>query len=139
MPYRNASLALISLAAGLDAAALLVFVMIGRSSHGGEGLWGVLGTWWPFLAGLVVAWLVMSAWRTPVQIVWTGLGVWLITVVVALLLRVVSGQGVQTSFVIVTFLVVGAFLLGWRAVALLVRRLRGRTASAADSARPSPK
>jgi uncharacterized membrane protein YhaH (DUF805 family) len=81
----------------------------------------------------------MRAWRTPLQIVWTGLGVWLITVVVALLLRVVSDQGVQTSFVIVTFVVVGAFLLGWRAVALLVRRLRGRTASAADSARPSPK
>lgn len=138
MPYRNASLALISLAAGLDAALLLLFVMIGRASHN-EGLWGALGTWWPFLAGLVVAWLVMRAWRTPVQIVWTGLGVWLITVVVALLLRVVTGQGVQTSFVIVTFVVVGAFLLGWRAVAWLVRRLRGRTASSTGAARPSPR
>ena len=130
MPYRNSSLAVISLAAGLDAAALLVFVVIGRSNHG-ESLWGVLGTWWPFLAGLVVGWLVLRAWRTPLQLIWTGLGVWLVIVVVALLLRVASGQGVQTSFVIVTFAVVGALLLGWRAVAMLVRRLRTRDAGSA--------
>ncbi|WEO76684.1 DUF3054 domain-containing protein [Cryobacterium sp. SO2] len=127
MPYRNSSPALISLAAGLDAALLLLFVVIGRASHG-EGLWGVLGTWWPFLGGLLVGWLVLRAWRTPLQIVWTGLGVWLITVVVGMLLRVASGQGVQLSFVIVTVLVIGVFLLGWRAIALLTRRLRGRTA-----------
>ena len=127
MPYRNASLAVISLAAGLDAALLLLFVMIGRASHG-EGLWGVLGTWWPFLVGLIVAWLVLRVWRTPLQIVWTGLGMWLITVTVGLLLRVVSGQGVQFSFVVVTFLVVGVFLVGWRAIALIVGRLRPRRA-----------
>jgi len=128
MPYRNSSPALISLAAGLDAGLLLLFVVIGRANHGGEGLWGVLGTWWPFLAGLIAAWLLLRAWRTPVSIVWTGLGVWLITVVVGMLLRVATGQGVQTSFVVVTVIVIGVFLLGWRAIALLVRRLRRRSA-----------
>lgn len=132
MPYRNSSPALISLAAGLDAAALLLFVVIGRASHG-EGLWGVLGTWWPFLGGLLVGWLVMRAWRTPLQLIWTGLGVWLVTVLVALLLRQITGQGVQTSFVIVTVLVVGTLLLGWRMIALLVRRLRRRTTSDASA------
>ncbi|MEC5184552.1 uncharacterized membrane protein YhaH (DUF805 family) [Cryobacterium sp. MP_3.1] len=132
MPNRNASLAIVSLAAGLDAAMLLLFVVIGRASHG-EGLWGVLVTWWPFLAGLVVAWLVLTARRTPLRIVWTGVGVWLITVAVAMLLRVVSGQGVQLSFVIVTFLVLGVFLLGWRAIALLVQRQRRRGASVEGS------
>lgn len=111
---------------------LLLFVVIGRASHG-EGLWGVLVTWWPFLAGLVVAWLVLTARRTPLRIVWTGVGVWLITVVVAMLLRVVSGQGVQLSFVIVTFLVLGVFLLGWRAIALLVQRQRRLGASVEGS------
>lgn len=111
---------------------LLLFVVIGRASHG-EGLWGVLVTWWPFLAGLVVAWLVLTARRTPLRIVWTGVGVWLITVAVAMLLRVVSGQGVQLSFVIVTFLVLGVFLLGWRAIALLVQRQRRRGASVEGS------
>ena len=128
MPYRNSSFALVSFAAGLDAALLLLFVVIGRASHG-EGLWGVLDTWWPFLTGLVVAWLVLMARRTPVRILWTGVGVWLITVVVGLLLRIVSGQGVQLSFVIVTFLVLGVFLLGWRAIALLVQRQRRRVAA----------
>ena len=123
MPYRNSSPALIALAAGLDAALLLLFVAIGRANHG-EGLWGVLGTWWPFLAGLAVAWLVLRAWRTPLQLGWTGVGVWLITVVVAMLLRVASGQGVQFSFVVVTVVVVGVFLLGWRAIALVVLRHR---------------
>ena len=132
MPYRNPSFALVSLAAGLDAAMLLLFVVIGRASHG-EGLWGVLDTWWPFLTGLVVAWLVLMARRTPLRILWTGVGVWLITVVVGLLLRMVSGQGVQLSFVIVTFLVLGVFLLGWRAIALLVQRQRRRGAPAKGS------
>ncbi|MGY4857980.1 DUF3054 domain-containing protein [Cryobacterium sp. AP23] len=124
MPYRNSSPALIALAAGVDAALLLLFVVIGRANHGEDGLMGVLGTWWPFLAGLAVAWVVLRAWRTPLQLRWTGVGVWLITVVVAMLLRVASGQGVQLSFVIVTVVVVGVFLLGWRGIALLVRRLR---------------
>jgi hypothetical protein len=129
MPYRNSSPALICLAAGLDAALLLVFVVIGRANHGGEGLFGVLSAWWPFQAGLLVAWLIMRAWRTPALIRWTGVGVWLITVPVAMLLRVLSGQGVQTSFILVTVVVVGGFLLGWRLIALLVRRLAQRSPS----------
>ena len=98
----------------------------GRTSHG-EDLLGVLTTWWPFLGGLVVAWLVLRAWRQPLRIRWSGLAIWLITVVVGLLLRVVSQQGVQLSFVVVTFLVVGAFLVGWRAIGALVGHLRHRT------------
>jgi hypothetical protein len=129
MPYRNSSPALISLAAGLDAGLLLLFIVIGRANHGGEGLTGVLGAWWPFQTGLLVAWLVMRAWRTPAQLIWTGVGVWLITVTVALLLRILTGQGVQTSFVIVTVAVVGGFFLGWRVIALLVGRIRRRSPS----------
>ena len=132
MPASRVRPTVLAAAAGLDAALLLLFVVIGRASHG-EGLWGVLDTWWPFLTGLVVAWLVLMARRTPVRILWTGVGVWLITVVVGLLLRIVSGQGVQLSFVIVTFLVLGVFLLGWRAIALLVQRRRRRGATAKGS------
>jgi hypothetical protein len=127
MPYRTSSPALIAFAAVLDAALLLLFAALGRANHGGEGVWGLLGTWWPFLAGLVVGWVVMRAWRTPLGILWTGVGVWLVTVLAGMLLRVVSGQGVQTSFVVVTVLVVGVFLLGWRAVALLIRLRRPAT------------
>jgi hypothetical protein len=38
------------------------------------------------------------------------------------LLRVVAGQGVQLSFVVVTVVVLGVFVLGWRAVVAFVRR-----------------
>src|SRR5512133_3872044 len=108
MSSRPAGLPVVPLAAGLDAALVLLFVLIGRASHG-EGLWGVLVTWWPFLAGLAVGWLVLRAWRHPVRLVWTGVGIWLITVLVGMLLRVASGQGVQLSFVIVTVIVLGLF------------------------------
>lgn len=134
MSSRTPTPSVVALAAGLDAALLLLFVLIGRASHG-EDLLGVLTTWWPFLAGLVVAWLVLRAWRHPVRIRWTGLAIWVITVVVGLLLRVVSQQGVQFSFVVVTFLVVGAFLVGWRAIGALVVNRRHRAAVGTVSSR----
>jgi len=116
------------LAAGIDAALVLVFAAIGRASHE-EDLLGVLTTWWPFLGGLTIGWLIMRAWHAPQRIVYTGLGVWLWTVAGGLLLRVVSGQGVQPSFIVVTAIVLGVFLVGWRGVAVLVRRIRARSES----------
>jgi len=112
----------IVLAAVLDAGLVLVFVLIGRASHN-EGLLGTLQTWWPFLGGLAIGWVLMRAWRSPQRIVWTGIGLWVATVAGGLLLRVASGQGVQLSFAIVTAVTVAVFLIGWRALALLVRKL----------------
>jgi hypothetical protein len=43
-----------------------------------------------------------------------------------MLLRVASGQGIAVSFVVVAAIVLAVFLVGWRAVALLVRRLASR-------------
>ena len=105
----------------LDAALVLLFAAIGRLSHG-ETLAGLGVTAWPFLGGLIIGWLLLRAWRHPLSVVWTGLGIWIATVAGGLLLRVASGQGVQLSFAIVTTLVLGVFLLGWRAIAALVRR-----------------
>ncbi|TFD59943.1 DUF3054 domain-containing protein [Cryobacterium suzukii] len=112
----------IGTAAALDAAAVLAFAAIGRLSHG-ESLAGLGVTSWPFLGGLIIGWLLLRAWRHPRRIVWTGLGIWIVTVAGGLLLRLASGQGVQLSFAIVTTVVLGLFLLGWRAIAALVRRL----------------
>ncbi|MDH6237946.1 DUF3054 domain-containing protein [Cryobacterium sp. CG_9.6] len=109
----------------VDALLVLLFVIIGRASHN-EGVLGTLITYWPFLAGLVLGWLGLRAWRSPQRIRFTGLGIWVSTVVIGLLLRVASGQGVQLSFMIVTTIVLGVFLLGWRAVAALVQRSRSR-------------
>lgn len=116
------------IAAAADVLAVLVFVAIGRASHAEAlSIVGFLQTAWPFLAGLALGWLVMRAWRTPADVRWTGLGVWVITVVVGLLLRVVSGEGAPTGFVVVTTVVLGVFLLGWRGVVWALARGRRRS------------
>jgi hypothetical protein len=117
------SVASVIVSAAIDVVLVLVFVLIGRASHD-EGPLGIFGTWWPFLAGLTIGWIGIRAWRSPRRIVWTGIGVWLCTVVGGMLLRVVSGQGVQLSFVIVTAIVLGVFLLGWRGIALFWSKRR---------------
>jgi peptidoglycan/LPS O-acetylase OafA/YrhL len=117
--------AAIALAVVLDTAFVVLFVAIGRTSHEeGSALLGFLTTLWPFLAGAAIGWLVSRAWRAPMRIVWPGILIWAGAVLIGMLLRIVSGQGVQWSFVIVTAVVLGVFLIGWRAVALLVRRIR---------------
>lgn len=110
-------------AGALDAVLVLVFATIGRLSHG-ETLAGLGITYWPFLGGLLLGWLLVRAWRRPRGVIPTGLGLWVATVGGGLLLRVVSGQGVQLSFAIVTTVVLGVFLVGWRAIAALLSRLR---------------
>ncbi|WP_104136487.1 DUF3054 domain-containing protein [Cryobacterium sp. Y62] len=108
-------------AGALDAILVLAFAAIGRLSHG-ESLAGLGVTYWPFLGGLIIGWLLLRAWRHPRRIIWTGVGIWIATAAGGLLLRLASGQGVQLSFAIVTTIVLGLFLLGWRALAALLRR-----------------
>lgn len=116
----------VTAAALLDAAFVVVFAAIGRASHAEDVLGGLAVTAWPFLVALAAGWAVALAWRAPAAPLRTGMLVWALTVVGGMLLRAVSGQGVQVAFVIVASLVLGLFLIGWRAVALLVRRARSR-------------
>lgn len=110
---------------GIDLLAVIVFVLIGRASHG-EGLLGILVTLWPFAVGLLVGHVLalVLGQRETRSVRWAGVVVWVSTVVVGMVLRAVSGQGVQLSFVIVTVLVLAALLLGWRFVAWLIARRR---------------
>jgi peptidoglycan/LPS O-acetylase OafA/YrhL len=115
-------------AAVLDAVVVVVFVLIGRASHD-EGLSpsGVLGTAWPFLVGGLVGWIVARAWRGPSRIVPTGLIVWGTALVVGMVLRALTGEGVVVPFVITTAVILAILLLGWRAIAALVARRRVRS------------
>ncbi|WAC52874.1 DUF3054 domain-containing protein [Frigoribacterium sp. SL97] len=107
----------------VDLVAVLAFVVIGRRSHAeGLDLPGLHGTLWPFVVGSVVGWASVTGVRWPLSAVRSGAVVWVSTAVIGVLLRVVSGQGVQVSFVVVTVVVLGVFVVGWRAVAALVRR-----------------
>jgi Protein of unknown function (DUF3054) len=107
----------------LDVCCVLAFVAIGRASHhDGESVAGLASVAWPFLAGLGVGLLATRAWRRPAAIVPAGLGAWLGTVVIGMLLRVVAGQGTAPAFIGVALAFLGLFLLGWRAVAAILPR-----------------
>lgn len=111
------------LSAVADVASVLVFVVAGRRSHDeGSGIGAVLDVAAPFLVSLGVGWLVMRAWRRPAVVMPTGVGVWIVTVALGLALRrTLFDRGTAVSFMIVATLVLGAFIVGWRA--LLGRRL----------------
>ena len=110
-----------------DVICVLVFAIVGRSSHAeSTDLLGVLRTAWPFLAGYLGGLLVARGWRGPLTRP-VAVTVWLATVAVGMLLRLLSGAGVPLSFVVVTTVVLGVMLLGWRAVVSLVRRARLRS------------
>lgn len=118
----------VAIALAVDVVFVLLFAGIGRSSHArAETLLGLLGTAWPFLAGLGIAWLAVLAAGRPLAIVRTGLPVWAGAVVIGMLLRAATGAGTAPSFIVVTAVTLGVFLVGWRAIAALVLRLRART------------
>jgi len=121
---------IVAAALAIDVALVVVFAAIGRASHG-EDVIGVDGlglaqTSWPFLVSLLAGWLAMRLWRFPLAILGAGVAVWLYTVIGGMLLRAISGQGVQTAFVIVASIVLALFLVGWRVVVALITRIRAR-------------
>ena len=116
----------------IDAILVIIFCAIGRRTHEeANALAGLAKTSWPFLTGLVIGWAATFAlYRdkfNAVLLVPTGVVVWLGAVVFGMILRVLSGQGTQFSFIVVATLVLGAVLLGWRALAPLVVRIRTKS------------
>lgn len=122
-PRRSPALALV-----VDAVLIVVFAAIGRATHDGDVLGpagsGLATTAWPFLVALLLGWAVSLGWRRPLAPLRTGLPVWAVTLVVGMLVRAASGQGVQVAFVIVAGITLLLFLVGWRTVAALVARAR---------------
>ncbi|WP_420370177.1 DUF3054 domain-containing protein [Curtobacterium sp. L1-20] len=127
------------LAAVIDVVLIVLFALIGRSSHGeSESALGLWTTAYPFLAGWAIAYVTSGAWARPLRFWPTGIVVWVLTVFVGLAIRVATGQGdvggdpLPISFVIVATIVLGVFLLGWRGIARLA--LRRSTRRGRDSA-----
>jgi len=109
----------------LDVCCVLVFVIIGRASHTkGETLAGIASTSWPFLCGLAAGWAAARAWRRPLAIRPEGLVIWLGTVALGMVVRVISGQGTAAAFIVVALAFLGLFLLGWRLAWGLARARR---------------
>ena len=107
----------ITVAAGLDVLAVLVFVVIGRRNHQqGNALDATVETALPFRLGVAVAWAATRAWRRPTALL-TAIAIWPLTVLVGMLLRRWwFDGGTATAFVVVATMFLGASFVGWRAV-----------------------
>lgn len=110
-----------------DAVMVVAFTVIGRASHERDLLRGIGNTIWPFLTGLIIAWVVSRAWTAPVAPWRTGIPVWAVTATGGMLLRWAAGQGVQPTFIIVGAGFLLLFLVGWRVVVDLWARRRNQT------------
>ena len=114
----------------LDVASVVLFVAVGRDSHDEDGgIDDLLTIAAPFLVGLGVAWLASPRLRRRPTSLRAGLDAWVSTVAIGMLLRrVLWDRGTALSFIVVTTVVLGFLLLGWRAIASFTRR-RGEISS----------
>jgi peptidoglycan/LPS O-acetylase OafA/YrhL len=116
----------VTLAAGADVLAVLVFAAVGRNSHAEMmDAYGVLITASPFLIGLLLGWLVARVWRAPLRLP-VGVAVWAGVVVVGLGVRAAFTHRLPLTFVLIAAVSLALLLLGWRAVARLITRSRGQ-------------
>ena len=112
----------------IDPVAIVLFAVVGRASHVETlDVLGVLDTGWPFLAAWLVGAVLTRAWRWPTRLWPTGVVIWMVTVAAGMAIRIAAGDTAAPAFVIVATVTLALLLLGWRLVALLVRRVRGST------------
>lgn len=100
-------------------ALICLFAAIGRHNHGEtSALLGVASTAWPFLTGMAASWgvLFLAVRRAPLR-VRDGVPVWLGTVAIGMALRNLTNAGTAVSFMVVATVILGAVMLGWRALA----------------------
>lgn len=106
-----------------DLLIVLLFVGIGMIQHGTPlTSQNVLLVGWPFAVGVLLGHLAIRAWRAPFRVWPHGVFVWAITLATAMALRTLFSAGTEVSFVIVTAVVTGVLMLGWRALALYLTR-----------------
>lgn len=117
------------LAALLDLASVVLFVVLGRRNHEGAAtLAGTLEVAAPFLLALVAGWASVQAWRRPADLR-TGLVVWAVTLGLGMVLRnMLFDRGTAGSFVLVAAGFLALTMLGWRLVAGLLLRRRAAAA-----------
>jgi hypothetical protein len=99
----------------VDFLVVLLFVGIGRSNHHHVvNLSGMVSTTWPFAVGLAVGWLLVFLRHQRGVSLGAGVEVWLSTVAVGMIVRVIAGQGTAFAFILVALGFLGALMLGLR-------------------------
>lgn len=115
---------------------LLLFVVIGRISHGMTADWlpNVLRIATPFVLGWALAALLLGAyrpglWRNPHQFLLRSAAAWLLANGLAFLLRAaVMGDRVTLPFALTSIAFTGLFLLVWRLLFMIGTGLVARRA-----------
>jgi hypothetical protein len=109
-----------------DLLCVLALALGGKNSHDEDGsLWLVLVIAWPFATAAVLAHLVLTSRGRSASRVWPdGVVVVAVTYVLGMVLRAVSGRGLDPAFLVVAGSFLTLTMLGWRAVLRLVRHLR---------------
>ena len=98
------------------ALAVLVFATVGRANHHeSTSLHGIWHTAWPFLLGAALGLALTAFTRRSPTTLRSGVRVWTWTVVIGMVVRSSTGAGTAPAFVVVAIVVLGAFLVGWRA------------------------
>ena len=108
-----------------DLVCVLALAIGGKSSHeASDPDWVVLAIAWPFVvaASLAHVWLV-SRGRSTRRTWPEGVFVLAVTYVLGMVLRAISGRGLDPAFLIVAGLFLALTMLGWRAVVLVASRL----------------
>ena len=107
-----------------DLACVLALAIGGKGTHdAGESAWVVLAIAWPFAlaAGLAHAWLTSRGRHT--RRAWPeGAIVLVLTYVLGMLLRAISGRGLAPGFLVVAAIFLVVTMLGWRFVVQLAKR-----------------
>ncbi len=121
----------------VDAATVVAFVALGRDSHAeGEAVGGIATVAAPFLVGTAIGWIASRHTRRPAG-VRTGAVVWACTVVIGLALRgLVFGRPAPVQFIVVAATFLALMLFGWRALWLLIVRIRGREHATSEPSTP---
>ena len=101
-----------------DAAFGFLFIFIGTRNHDTDtDPAGVFSTAAPFLIALIVGWGALRAWKAPHKVA-NGVGLWLITIVIGMLLRHFAfDKGTAGAFVVVATIFNAFTLVGWRFIA----------------------
>jgi hypothetical protein len=121
----------------LDAAAVVGFVALGRTSHAeGDAVGGIATVAAPFLIGTAVGWIAVRRTRHPTGMR-AGAIVWACTAGIGLTLRGLAfGRPTPIAFVMVGAGFLALMLFGWRAIWGLVVRRRGGTGAATEPSSP---
>ncbi len=117
-----------------DLAVLLLFVVIGRMSHGMTSDWlvNVVRIATPFVAGWAIAAFVIGAyrpnlWQRPADFLRRSAAAWLLGVGLGFLLRYfVMHDRITLPFALTSVAFTGLFLLSWRSAYLVWQMQRHR-------------